>query len=98
MLRRFRTLVAAFAVVALVATPAFAGTDVGKVDLDPAPAVVDAALMRPLGLAMLGVSALLWVPVAGVTAVTRPQDLHLTVDAMLVEPAKFVFVDPLGSH
>ena len=100
MLRRTRTLVAIFLAVALLAMPTvgFAASDVEKINSEPAPAVIDAAFIRPLGLAFLGVSALLWVPVAGITAITRPQEIDKTVDAMLVKPAQFVFSDPLGTH
>ena len=98
MLRHIRTFFAALAVTALLATPGFAGTNIDSLDAGPASPVTDALVLRPLGLAMLGVSAALWVPAAAVTAIVRPSELDMTIERMLVEPARFVFVDPLGTH
>ncbi len=98
MLRQIRTFFAALAVTALLASPGFAATNIDNLDAGPASPVTDAIVLRPLGLAMLGVSAALWVPAAAVTALVRPSELDMTIEHMLVKPARFVFVDPLGSH
>jgi hypothetical protein len=101
MLRHLRTLLAALAVVGMLAVPvtsAFAATNVDLIENEKAPPMVDLFLMRPLGLAMLGVSAVLWVPAQAATMVVRPTDYMKPIDYMLVRPAKFVFVDPLGEH
>ena len=83
---------------AVPATSAFAATDVEMIENEKAPPMVDLFLMRPLGLAMLGVSAVLWVPAQAATMVIRPRDYRKPIDYMLVRPARFVFVDPLGEH
>ena len=100
MLRRFRTSVVALAVVALLALPvaASAGTNVDKIGKRPAPLTVDVFFLRPMGFIGLVGSAGLWLPMAGVTAVTRPDQLGEVTDKMIGEPARFVFSDPLGSH
>lgn len=99
MLRHLRTALAALAVVGLLASPAaFAASNVELIENEKAPPMVDLFLMRPLGLAMLGVSAALWVPAQAVTMVVRPQEYQTPIDIMLKKPARFVFVDPLGEH
>jgi len=104
MTRSIRRLAAALAVAALLATPgtAFAGSlSNATVDAEPASPVVDALLMRPLGLLGLGASAILWVPAQGITMAVRwndPEDWRKPYDALLKDPYEFVFVDPLGTH
>ena len=94
----FRGLATLAVFASLIATPAFAKTSIEEVESAPAPAMVDVMLMRPLGMVMLGVSAALFVPAAGITAITRPDQMDLAYDAMIRKPARFVFVDPIGSH
>jgi hypothetical protein len=100
MVRQIRTFFAAIAVVGLLLAPAsvLAGTRIDSFDAAGSPPVVDVMLMRPLGLAMLVVSAGLFLPAAAVTAVVRPSEMGVTYDWLLKRPAHFVFVDPLGSH
>ena len=101
MLRHLRTLLAALAVVGMLAVPttsAFAATSVELVDNQKAPPMVDLFIMRPLGLIMLAGSAALWVPAQTLTMIVRPKDYRVPIEHMLVKPAKFVFVDPLGGH
>ena len=101
MLRHLRTLLAALAVVGMLAVPAtsaFASTDVEMVENEKAPPMVDLFLMRPLGLAMLATTTVLWVPAQTLTMMVRPQDWKKPIDYMLWRPTKFVFVDPLGGH
>ena len=101
MLRHLRTALAALAVVGLLAAPAtsaFAASNVELIENEKAPPMVDLFIMRPLGLAMLGVSAVLWVPAQAVTMVVRPKEYQTPIDYMLKGPAQFVFVDPLGEH
>ena len=101
MLRHLRTLFAALAVVGLLAAPAttaFAGSNIGTLETEKAPAMVDLMLMRPLGLVGLVVSGVVWVPVQAFTMAVRWQDRQKPVDYMLKGPAEFVFVVPLGEH
>jgi hypothetical protein len=95
MLRHLRTLLAALAVVGMLAAPAtsaFAGSNIETLENEKASPMVDLFLMRPLGLAMLAVSAAAWVPAQAFTMIVRWDD------RMLKGPAQFVFVDPLGEH
>ena len=70
MLRHLRTFFAALAVVGLLAAPAttaFAGSNIGTLENEKAPPMVDLMLMRPLGLVGLVVSGVVWVPVQAFT-------------------------------
>ena len=101
MLRHLRTLLAALAVVGMLAAPAtsaFAASNIETIENEKAPPMVDLLLMRPLGLAMLVVSAAAWVPAQAITMMVRWEDRQKPVDYMLKGPAQFVFVDPLGEH
>ena len=62
------------------------------------PAVLDALILRPLGLQMLVVGAVLFVPAAAVTAITRPHEIGKPFNALIVAPARYVWVDPIGKH
>jgi hypothetical protein len=106
MARFVRGFVSALAVAALVsfaATPAVAGsiTSTGYTpehDADPAPAMFDAAVMRPIGFVMLVAGTALMVPIGAFTLITRPTDIDKPFNALMREPAEFVFVDPVGTH
>ena len=101
MLRNLRTLLAALAVVGTIAAPAtstLAASSVEMIETEKASPMVDLFVMRPLGLVFLGVSGVIWVPAQAFTMMIRPRDYQKPIDAMLKEPAKFVFVDPLGEH
>jgi hypothetical protein len=100
MLRRIRTTLAAIAVASLLLAPAsaLAGTNIDNIGEKGSPPMVDVLLMRPLGLLMLGVSVGIYIPAAAITAMTRWSELDTTTEMLVREPARFVFVDPLGSH
>jgi hypothetical protein len=101
MLRHLRTALAALAVVGMLAAPAtsaFAASNVELIENEKAHPMVDLVIMRPLGLAALGISAALWIPAQTLTMIVRPRDYMKPIDYMLKRPGKFVFVDPLGGH
>jgi hypothetical protein len=100
MAHRIRRFAAALACAALLTVPAtsFASTNIDDVGGGGSPPMVDALLMRPLGLAMLGVSCAIFIPAAAITAAVRPSELHTPYEYLVLAPARFVFVDPLGSH
>jgi hypothetical protein len=99
-MRSVRRFLAAFALVALVAAPASAVTNerVDQVDSSYAPAMMDVLVLRPVGLIGLGLSAILYVPAQLMTLAVNPTEWKLPVDHLLTKPARFVFVDPIGSH
>ena len=95
-----RRLVVCLAALALLAAPtgAFASEGLDSIANKPAPAMFDVFVMRPMGLVMLGVSSVLFVPAAAFTAASRPSELGTTYEHMIQRPAQFVFSDPIGTH
>jgi len=100
MLRRIRNSFAILAVAAMLLAPtsSLAGTNIDNIGEKGSHPMVDVLLMRPLGMAMLGASVLLYIPAAAITAATRYSELDTTTELLVRAPARFVFVDPLGSH
>jgi hypothetical protein len=99
-MRSVRRFLAAFAVAALVAAPASAVTSskVDNVDSEFAPPMLDVLVLRPVGLVGLALSSVLWVPAELMTVCVNPTEWKLPVDYLLTKPARYVFVDPIGSH
>lgn len=104
MLRRFQTSAAALALGALLfgsAAPALAYDDLRTKDgwhEEPAPVLVDAALLRPMGILMTVAGVGLMLPVGLFTAITRPTDIGKPWHELVVKPARFTWIDPIGSH
>jgi hypothetical protein len=99
-MRSVRRFLAAFALAALVASPAAAVSNerVDKVDSEFAHPMVDVLVLRPVGLIGLMLSSVIWVPAELMTLAVNPTEWHLPVHHLLTKPARFVFVDPIGSH
>jgi hypothetical protein len=62
------------------------------------PVVLDAFFMRPLGVVVTALGFAAWTLNAPIAAATRPTDLHKTFKSLVINPARFTFVDPLGHH
>ena len=60
--------------------------------------VFDAGVLRPLGLVVTIGGALLYGVVAPFVAMTRPSELGKPLEPLVLRPARFTFVDPLGEH
>lgn len=99
-MRSVRRLLAAFALAALVAAPASAVNSqrVDEFDNEYAPPMMDVLVLRPVGLVGLALSSVLWVPAQLLTLAVNPSQWYMPMDHLLVKPARFVFVDPIGSH
>ena len=99
-MRSVRRFLAVTAVLALLAAPAAAVTDhkVSHVGNSNAPAMMDVLVLRPVGLVGLALSAVLWVPAEALTLCINPSEWKVPVDHLLTKPARYVFVDPIGSH
>ena len=99
-MRSVRQLLSAFALVALFAAPASAVNtqQIDHLDSGFAPPMMDVLVLRPVGLVGLAVSGALWVPAEVMTLCVDPSDWKVPVDHLLTKPARFVFVDPIGSH
>ena len=59
---------------------------------------VDAAILRPLGLAALFSGVALFIPVGALTLIARPSEIDKPFGYLVVAPARYVWVDPLGKH
>ena len=62
------------------------------------PAVLDVLILRPLGIGMLAVGTALAVPATVLTAITRPKEIYKPIQTLIVAPARYVWVDPIGKH
>ena len=62
------------------------------------PILLDAFLLRPVGLALTAVGTLLYVPAAAVVAATRPTDIGKPFQMLVANPFRYTFLDPLGQH
>ena len=58
----------------------------------------DMLILRPLGLAMVGVSTAVWLGMAPLVALIRPRDLDDSMEYLILRPVRYTFVDPLGHH
>jgi hypothetical protein len=103
MSRSIRAFVAAFLTSALILTqaaPAFATTTMGSVENEPnaVPVLIDAMILRPVGMLVTAFGAAGFCMVAPFVAITRPTDLGKPFSALVVAPARFTWVDRLGTH
>ena len=99
-MRSIRRCLAAFAIAALVAAPASAVTRerIDRVEGARADPMLDVLFLRPVGLIGLMLSSAIWVPAEAMTLCVNPTQWKLPVQHLLTKPARFVFVDPIGSH
>ncbi len=66
---------------------------------DTAGPMTDLFLMRPFGLAATVIGTALMAPAAVLmTACGRPHEIGVPFEYLMLDPARFTFVDPLGSH
>ena len=62
------------------------------------PVLVDAVLLRPVGLALAAACAVAFIPVAAVVGMIRPTDINKPFHYLIVVPFRYTFLDPLGEH
>ena len=66
---------------------------------DNVPVVMDVLPLRfPLGMIMTATGFVVWVVLSPIQMITRPTDLHKTFKTLVINPARFTWVDPLGYH
>jgi hypothetical protein len=59
----------------------------------------DAFVLRPLGLVVTVSGAVAYgVVIAPLVAMTRPSDIGKPLEPLVLRPARYTFVDPLGEH
>ncbi len=90
-------LTAALLLVTAAATPALAQTR-SQGDAANASPVLDVMLLRPAGFVSLVVGVRLMVVLTPLILITRPQDISKPFEQLVVKPARFLWVDPIGGH
>lgn len=68
------------------------------VENSTSPVVLDVLLLRPAGILVFLSGSALFVPAALYTLVTRPTEIAKPFEALVVAPARYVWVDGLGEH
>jgi hypothetical protein len=102
MFSSIRNLVAALAVGLLILSHVAPAAATSRTDdftrVHEIPVLLDAMFLRPVGLLMTGVGMALATLPMGMTLMTRPTDVYKPFTILVVNPARFTFVDPLGQH
>jgi hypothetical protein len=62
------------------------------------PVEFDATTLRPLGILMTGVGALGFCLASPIVLITRPTDIGKVFSKLVIEPARYTWVEPLGTH
>ncbi len=98
-LQGFSAVLIAVSLLVVQAAPAAAATGQEFENRGHTNLVADAIILRPLGLAAIGIGAAVWaVGVAPFVALTRPADLDQSMDYLIMRPVRYTFADPLGHH
>ena len=101
MVRDLRTFAAVLVIAATLlahGSAARASSISGQVEDNSVPVVFDAVILRPLGFAVTCVGFVGYVVAAPIMAITRPTDMGKPFNTLVILPARFTFVDPLGHH
>jgi hypothetical protein len=104
MFSKLRGLVATLAVCAFLAVSAAPASAVelssnSSADERSVNVLFDAFVLRPLGLVVTVSGAVAYgVIIAPLVAMTRPSDLGKPLEPLVLRPARYTFVDPLGEH
>jgi hypothetical protein len=99
MCKRFRSFFAALCAVAMLASsaqPALASPS--EMAVQNGPLLLDVFIMRPAGFVMFATGVGLFIASAPLVLLTRPTDIADPFNALVVKPAKYVWMDPLGGH
>jgi hypothetical protein len=100
-LRSFSVALAAAALLLGPVAPAAATTfdDEGlEATQKSTPILLDAFVLRPVGLVLTAVGTGLFVPAAAVVGLTRPTDVGRPFQMLVANPFRYTFIDPLGQH
>jgi len=98
-IRGFTAALVASAVLLSGAAPALAFTDEGLAASERhTPALFDALVLRPMGLLVTAVGAVVFLPTGAVVGLTRPTDIGKPFHRLVAVPFRYTFLDPLGEH
>jgi hypothetical protein len=97
--RGFAATLAVIAVLFVGAAPALAYADEGlDATRKATPVLLDAVILRPLGLLLTLGGVVAFVPTGGIVALMRPTDIGKPFNLLVANPFRYTFMDPLGEH
>lgn len=100
-LRRFLAASCALVLLLGVTAPAYSSSESMRSLMggsDPVSPAFDAIVLRPLGfVTLIGGTALFLVAVP-LVAITRPHEIGKPFERLVAAPARYVWMDPLGTH
>lgn len=67
-------------------------------DAANAPAAVDVMMLRPAGFVSLVVGTGLFLALTPIVLITRPHEIGTPFNDLVVRPAKYLWMDPIGGH
>ncbi len=101
MSNRLRRIMAVLAAILLFST-VFSTTGMAQMrtqdDAANAPVAVDVLILRPAGFLGLVVGTGLFLLLTPIVLITRPHEIGIPFKELVVRPAKFLWVDPIGGH
>jgi hypothetical protein len=86
------------ALLVLDAAPAAASASDDVARYHQVPVLMDALVLRPIGLVMLGLGAAVAPVPMAIVGITHPPDILKPFNALVVVPARYTFIDPIGYH
>ena len=98
MSRRLRSGVAVVSALVMIAVAAPVAASDDYDQRSSAPIMVDVLILRPLGVAALATGIGIMAIVAPSVLLMRPQGIHKPFDLLVLQPARYIWVDPLGTH
>jgi hypothetical protein len=99
--RSFLAASCALLVLLAAAAPAYSGSEglrsMGSRSETVSPSV-DVLLLRPVAFVTLVAGAALFVASLPIIVVTRPHEIRKPFERLVLDPVRYIWVDPLGSH
>ncbi len=99
--RRFLAASCALVLLLGVASPAYASSESMRSMMagsDPVSPTVDVLLLRPVAFVSLIAGSALFLVSMPIVAITRPHEIGRPFDLLVAEPARYIWMDPLGTH
>ena len=97
-LRRILALTAATLMFTMTLSQTAVAGDVSQGDAANSSPAVDVMILRPAGFLGLLVGTGLFLATLPIVLVTRPHEIGKPFKQLVVRPAKYIWVDPLGGH
>jgi len=100
MFSKLRGVVVTIMICALLSVPSAASAFTGNEEVDPGSVnvIFDVLVLRPIGLAVTIGGAVAYGLTAVIVGITRPKDITKPLEPLVLAPARYTFVDPIGHH